>query len=75
MSCRIELMSKWMLGVKVLTVGERREKCGVGEGKEVPCGVNLEVGIEDTGMGSLSLIDTDTCRKCMHFLALATGEA
>lgn len=45
-------MSKWLLGVKVLTVGGGRKKYGVGEGKKEPC-VQLEIGIEDVSTGSV----------------------
>lgn len=56
-------MSKRLLGVKVLTVGGGRKKYGMGEGKKEPCGVQLEIGIEDVSRGSLFLIHTDTCRE------------
>lgn len=65
----------WLLGVKVLAVGGGRETCGMGEGEEDPCGGEVDVGIEDTGMGSLLLIGTDVCREHMYFLALSAEEA
>ena len=46
-------MSKWRLGVKVLTVEERRCKYRMAEGKEEPCGVKLKIGIEDISTGPL----------------------
>lgn len=67
-------MSKWLLGVKVLTVGGGRKKYGMGEGKKEPC-VQLEMGIEDVSRGSLILIDADMCREHTHFPAPPPEEA
>lgn len=67
-------MSKWLLGVKVLTVGGGRKKYGMGEGKKEPC-VQLEIGIEDVSTGSLFLVDTDMCREYTYFPAPSTEEA
>lgn len=67
-------MSKWLLGVRVLTVGGGRKKYGMGEGTKEPC-VQLEIGIEDVSSGSLFLMDTHMCREYTYFPAPSTEEA
>ena len=68
-------MSKWMLGVKVLAVGEKRCRYEKGEGKEEPPGVKSKAGIAGISLGSSFLAGIAMCRKYMCFRALSPEAA